>query len=117
MKPKKLNEKAFHKFVKEVVEYSHDKIYCIIDLTVFSFTEEQIVILLEMNSIFKKKRNGYRIMVNDHEGIPAFDVKSYNLEEHVERLNGVLMNNKVQHGIPIEIYYKDLYEKYRLLLE
>lgn len=115
MKPKKLNEKAFHKFVKEVVEFSHDKLYCIIDITVFEFTEEQIVMLLEMNAIFKRKRTNYRIMVNDKEGVPTFDVKSFNLEEHVERVNDLLLQNKAQHGIPIEVYYKDIYEKYRLL--
>jgi hypothetical protein len=117
MKPKKLNEKAFHQFVKEVVEFSHDKLYCIIDVTVFDFTEEQIVMLLEMNAIFKRKRTNYRIMVNDKEGVPIFDVNSYNLEEHVDRMNDVLMQNKVQHGIPIEVYYKDIYEKYRLLFQ
>ena len=118
MKRKKLNEKAFRKFVKEVIEYSHDKLYCIIDATIFEFTEEQIVVLLEMNAIFKRKRDAYRIMVNDKEGLPLFDVKQYNLEEHVDRMNDIIsQNDRVQHGIPIEVYYKDIYEKYRLLLQ
>ena len=55
MKPKKLNEKAFHKFVKEVIKRSDDTFYCIIDVTIFDFTEEQIVVLLEMNAVFKRK--------------------------------------------------------------
>jgi len=117
MKPKKLNEKAFHKFVKEVIKRSDDTFYCIIDVTIFDFTEEQIVVLLEMNAVFKRKKTHYRLMINDKVGIPTFDVKQYNLEEHVERLNDVLVNNRVQHGIPIEVYYKDIYEKYKLLLQ
>ena len=117
MKRKKLNEKAFRKFVKEVIEYSHDKLYCIIDATIFEFTEEQIVVLLEMNAIFKRKRDAYRIMVNDKEGVSGFDITQYGLKEHLERINDKLISNPVQHGIPIEVYYKDIYEKYKLLLQ